>query len=195
MVISLTLSFTICLLYHHTFSGICHSLEGTDATYFHQFLRKEKPVWFYVEELCRSVYAEFDIETKIKGIPTWRYRAARDLFNYDVNKNSCFCPGFEKCLKKNKDNRIDEWDKSNCTDDEICVNGLLHPKGCYGVPVVLSQPHFFLCSDTKVVDAIDGMHPNLDKHDSYLDGRHFYFYCLIIKILLKNSQTDAHNLM
>ena len=179
------LTIAIDLLYRHIYiSGICHSLQGTDATYFQQFLKKDEPVWFFVEELCRSVYAEFDIETKVKGIPTWRYRAGRDLFNYNVNKNLCFCPGFEKCLKKNKDDRVDEWDKSNCTDDEICANGLLHPKGCYGVPVVLSQPHFFLCSDTKVIDAIDGMHPNLDKHDSYLDGRNFPLYCLKIKILL-----------
>ena len=157
----------------HYILGICHSLQGTDATYFHQFLEKEKPVWFYVEELCRSVYAEFDIETKVKGIPTWRYRAAKDLFNYDVSKNLCFCPGFEKCLERYKDNIKDEWDKSNCSYDEICLNGLLHPKGCYGVPVVLSQPHFFLC-DAQIVDAIDGMHPDIDKHDSYLDGKYFY---------------------
>ena len=72
-------------------SGICHTLQGTDATFFHQFLNKESPVWFYVEELCRSVYAEFDTETKVRGIATWRYRAARDLLDYDVNKNLNVC--------------------------------------------------------------------------------------------------------
>ena len=150
-------------------SGICHTLQGTDATFFHQFLSKENPVWFYVEELCRSVYAEFDTETKVRGIATWRYRAARDLLDYDVNKNLCFCPGFEKCLKRKEGK--DEWDKSNCTDQEICQNGLLHAKGCYGgVPVVLSQPHFFLC-DESLANAIDGMAPNEDDHDSYLDGK------------------------
>ena len=65
----------------------------------------------------------------------------------------------------------DEWDKSNCTDKDICLNGLLHAKGCYGgVPVVLSQPHFFLCNES-LKDSIDGMEPNEDHHDSYLDSK------------------------
>ena len=111
------------------------------------------------------------METKVKGIPTWRYRAGRDLLDYNVNKNLCFCPGFETCLKK-KGKDIDQWDKSNCTDHETCLNGLLHAKGCYGIPVVLSQPHFFLC-DKKIANDIEGMKPNEDEHDSYLDSKIF----------------------
>ena len=150
--------------------GTCHALQGTDATFFRQFLDKKTPVWFYIEELCRSVYAEYDGETKVKGIDTWRYRAARDLLDYDVNKNLCYCPGFKKCLQKKEGEHVDEWDKSNCTEHEMCLNGMLHVQGCYGLPILLSQPHFFLCSDS-IVNAIDGMEPNEDKHDSYLDSK------------------------
>ena len=119
--------------------------------------------------MCRSVYAEFAGETKVKGIPTWRFSAGRDLLDYNVNKNLCFCPGFDKCLEKRGDD-IDEWDRSKCTEDEICMNGLLHAKGCYGAPLVLSQPHFFLCNES-IINDIDGMEPNENEHDSYLDSK------------------------
>ena len=152
---------------------MCHTLHGTDATFFHQFLSKKDPVVFYVEESYRSLYAYFDAETKVKGIPTWRYRAGRDLFDYDLGKNLCFCPGFEKCLTK-KEGGIDEWDQSNCTEYETCLKGLLYAKGGYGgIPVVLSQPHFFL-GDESLSKSIDGMNPNEDDHDSYLDRKKFY---------------------
>ena len=122
----------------------------------------------------------------MKGIPTWRFRASRDLLDYDTNKNLCFCPGLKKCLQKGVN---DQWDKTNCTEDDICLNGLVHAKGCYVARLILSQPHFFLC-DEKLINAIDGMYPDEDKHDTFLDGNlsdwvwlsgnEVYSYCLII---------------
>ena len=100
--------------------------------------------------------------------PTWRFREDKELLSYDVNKNLCYCPGFKHCLEKNAD--TDEWDKSNCTEDEVCRNGLLYVKGCYGARMVMSQPHFFHC-DEDLVNAVDGMHPNEDEHDTFLDGK------------------------
>ena len=102
----------------------------------------------------------------MKGIPTWRFRASRELLDFGLNKNLCFCPGLKKCLEKGTN---DQWDKSNCTEEEICKKGLLYAKGCYGAPVILSQPHFFLC-DQDIIDAIIGMHPDEDKHDTFLDS-------------------------
>ena len=147
-------------------SGIkdtCHTLRGSDGVFFPPFIDKNYPLWLYVPDLCRSVFADYESETEIKGIKAWRFRANLDLINYARPENLCFCPAFRQCAI---DSGTGYWDLSNC--DKPCLDGTLHASGCLGVPVVLSAPHFYN-ADTSLEKAINGLKSNIDLHDTYLD--------------------------
>lgn len=100
----------------------------------------------------------------MKGLPAWRYRASTELIKYSHPENLCFCPAFRKCAKP--DPYENKWDLSDC--EEPCQDGTLHATGCFGVPVVLTAPHFFN-SAKSLIEGIEGMNPDIDKHDTYLD--------------------------
>lgn len=44
----------------------------------------------------------------------------------------------------------------------------LFPLHCTGAPIVVSFPHFYQ-ADEKYVKAIEGMNPNEEEHETYLD--------------------------
>ena len=142
----------------------CHTLKGSDGVFFPPFLDKNYPLWFYVPDLCRSVFADYEREVEIKGISAWRFRANLDLINYDQPENLCFCPAFRKCAQPPSGSQ--HWDLSNCSHP--CLDGTLHASGCLGVPLVLSAPHFYH-ADSSLEKAINGLQSNIDLHDSYLD--------------------------
>ena len=53
---------------------------------------------------------------------------------------------------------------SECTE---CIDGIISLQGCQGVPVIMSTPHF-LDGDVALVDAIDGIQPVRELHQTYL---------------------------
>ena len=118
----------------------------------------------YVPDLCRSVFADYESETEIKGIDSWRFRANIDLINYDHSENLCFCPLIRKCAKPDWTGQA--WDLSDC--EETCLRGTLHASGCFGVPIVLSAPHFYN-ADPSLEKAVIGLKSDIEKHDTYLD--------------------------
>ena len=115
-------------------------------------------------DLCRSVFADYESETEIKGIDSWRFRANLDLINYTKPENLCFCPKIRKCAKP--DISGENWDLSDCK--EKCLDGTLHAYGCFGVPIVLSPPHFYNC-DPSLEQGVIGLKSDIEKHDTYLD--------------------------
>jgi len=44
----------------------------------------------------------------------------------------------------------------------------LFPLHCTGAPIVVSFPHFYQ-ADEKYIKAIEGMNPNEEEHETYLD--------------------------
>ena len=66
----------------------------------------------------------------------------------------------------------DAWDFSDCQNKtlklETCIDGLLFLQGSYGVPIIMSTPHF-LDGDESLWEAIDGVQPEREKHITFLN--------------------------
>ena len=79
--------------------------------------------------------------------------------------NYCYCPEFNECTKEDPDK--DAWNATDCY--EYCKDGFLRVGNCYGgIPVIMSAPHFYNV-DPIILKQVDGVEPNQDKHDTYLD--------------------------
>ena len=78
--------------------------------------------------------------------------------------NYCYCPEFNQCATRNA--TIDEWAPEACY--EHCKDGFLRVGKCYGVPVIMSAPHFYNV-DKSILTQIDGVNPVQELHDTYLD--------------------------
>ena len=59
----------------------------------------------------------------------------------------------------------DQWDMAGC---RLCLDGLFNVQGCQGAPVFGSGPHF-LYGDHQLVQAIEGLQPEADKHSTFLN--------------------------
>uniref|UniRef100_A0A8C9DMW1 Platelet glycoprotein 4 n=1 Tax=Prolemur simus TaxID=1328070 RepID=A0A8C9DMW1_PROSS len=100
----------------------------------------------------RSIYAVFESDINLKGIPVYRFVLPSKAFASPVQNpdNHCFCT--EKVISK------------NCTS-----YGVLDISKCKdGKPVYISLPHF-LHASPDVSEPIEGLNPNEEEHRTYLD--------------------------
>lgn len=89
----------------------------------------------------------FNQETvKHFGLDTYRFVPARTAFTKD--DSSCFCPaGMQSCAPE----------------------GMFNVSSCHGgSPMLLSWPHFYK-ADPKLLNQIDGLNPDKDKHEFHVD--------------------------
>ena len=114
----------------------CHALRGTDGVFFPPIMDKKYPVWIYVPEMCRSVFADYESEVEVKDVTAWRYRANLNLINYTHPENLCFCRAFRWCAKS--DENGERWNLSQC--ENPCLDGTLHVSGRY-----------LICSTTLII--------------------------------------------
>ncbi|XP_076842494.1 lysosome membrane protein 2 [Brachyhypopomus gauderio] len=124
-------------------------INGTDGSAFHPFLTKQERLDVFTADLCRSIYMLFEKEVEVKGILAYRYTPPHEVLASPKNnpENEGFCLPQDKCL-----------------DD-----GVLNVAVCRkGAPVIVSFPHFYL-GDKKYVDAIEGLTPIHDQHQTFLD--------------------------
>ncbi|XP_072406679.1 lysosome membrane protein 2-like isoform X2 [Chiloscyllium punctatum] len=130
-------------------TGACNMINGTDGTSFHPLITKNETLRFFSSDLCRSLYANFEQELSVKGIPVMRFVPPNEIFaNVTVNpENAGFCVPAGNCLG----------------------SGVLNISTCkQGAPIILSSPHFYQ-ADQKFIDDIKGMHPNKANHETFLD--------------------------
>lgn len=65
----------------------------------------------------------------------------------EIEENRCFCEQPDKCRE----------------------GGVINVSKCRrGAPLMMSAPHFYLGED-KLVDAFEGLSPNKEKHETFLD--------------------------
>lgn len=124
-------------------------INGTDGSAFHPLLSKKERLYIFTSDLCRSIFMEFDKDVEVKGIPAYRFTPPKAvLASKEENPdNEGFCVSPKECLG----------------------TGLLKVSPCRkGAPVVASFPHFYL-GDPKYVDAIEGLSPIKEHHQTYLD--------------------------
>lgn len=123
-------------------------LNGTDGSRFHPDLKRTDKIYVFTAEICRSLYLEYDKDDSVFDIDLYRYTTTDLLFaNHTINPdNYAFC-GPDKC-----------WG-----------TGILPLGQCQegGPPVFMSAPHFYQ-GDPSLYDAIDGLHPEKEKHATFV---------------------------
>ncbi|XP_014251146.1 sensory neuron membrane protein 1-like [Cimex lectularius] len=123
----------------------CNALKGTDSTIFPPFLSKDEEALSFAPDLCRSIGARYQHPTVYKGIPGNFYTAT--LGDMSANEDEkCFCPSPTTCLKK----------------------GAFDIYKCAGAPIILTLPHFYE-ADPSYLDEIDGLHPQAEKHQIFIN--------------------------
>ncbi|XP_072171246.1 lysosome membrane protein 2-like [Diadema setosum] len=145
-------------------------LNGTDGTYFGQLLSKEDSLYIFVSDICRSVKTTFHKETVTRDNPTWRFTVPSSVFQN---------------VSANPDN------VAFCTPDEThCLpGGLLNISLCqFGAPIYFSLPHF-LHADPEVLEMVNGVHPDRDLHETFIDVEPYTGAPLNIS---KRSQINTH---
>ncbi|XP_029455769.1 lysosome membrane protein 2 [Rhinatrema bivittatum] len=134
---------------HWWTSDTCNMINGTDGTSFHSVISKEETIYLFSSDLCRSASLTYQSSQSVKGIPVYRFVPPSKLFaNASVNpENAGFCVPAGNCLR----------------------SGVLNISVCkQDAPIFLSNPHFYQADDKFIYD-IEGMHPNQEEHETFLD--------------------------
>jgi len=152
--------------------GICHDIIGADGiSYPPEAITKDDPIWIFNDQLSRSIWLDFYQEADVDGITTYQFSPKPDVFAMTNPDNFCYCPEVEQCVKVNE-TAEDAWDISDCQNKTLkllpCIDGLLFLQGSYGVPIIMSTPHF-LDADESLWQAIDGVQPDREKHITFLN--------------------------
>ncbi|XP_076014573.1 lysosome membrane protein 2-like isoform X2 [Genypterus blacodes] len=130
-------------------SNQSNCINGSDGSAFHPLLSKDERIYVFTPDLCRSIYMEFEKDVDVKGIPAYRFTPPRSvLASKEENPaNEGFCNSPQECLG----------------------TGVLKVSPCRkGAPVVASFPHFYL-GDSEYVNAIEGLNPKREHHQTFLD--------------------------
>ncbi|XP_070618217.1 scavenger receptor class B member 1 isoform X2 [Erythrolamprus reginae] len=123
----------------------CNMINGTAGEQWPPFMTPSSPVELYTPDACRSIKLNYTQPGDFKGIPVYRYTAPKTLFaNGTVYPpNEGFCP----CRQ----------------------SGIQNISSCkLNAPIFISQPHF-LNADPALLDMVDGLHPNEEDHDLFVD--------------------------
>uniref|UniRef100_A0A8C9TBR0 Scavenger receptor class B member 2 n=1 Tax=Scleropages formosus TaxID=113540 RepID=A0A8C9TBR0_SCLFO len=127
----------------------CNMINGTIASTFHPIVEKNEVIYIFSSDLCRSLYALFEKEVNVMGIPAYRFVPPREVFanatENPANEGFCVPPG-------------------NCL-----ASGLLNVSVCkQDAPIILSSPHFYQ-ADEKFANDIFGMNPKKEHHETSID--------------------------
>jgi len=133
-------------------SEYCNMINGTDGTSTPPFMKKENPVYFFVDDVCRSLYGLYEKEVNIRGVTGWLITTPPQIFESPLlnDDNKCFCH---------------DWDNILCQHD-----GAIGIEYCQlGAPVAISAPHFLFGTDGYFFSQTDGWSPpDKDLHVSEL---------------------------
>ncbi|XP_069043493.1 lysosome membrane protein 2a isoform X1 [Lepisosteus oculatus] len=130
-------------------SNQSNMINGTDGGAFHPLISKNESLFIFAADLCRSIHVDFEKDVEVKGIPAYRFSPPLEVLASpeDNPANAGFCVPPGDCLG----------------------TGVLKVSVCRkGAPVVVSFPHFYQ-ADQKYISAIEGMRPNKEDHETFLD--------------------------
>ncbi|KAB0794889.1 hypothetical protein PPYR_11728 [Photinus pyralis] len=130
---------------NHTsfFEGRCGKIYGSGGEMFPRNL-KPTHIDVFSAEMCRTGRFNFAKKTAVKGIPGYKFTVGDEVFDNGTK------------LKENV-----------CYDNSL-PSGILNVSSCKDhSPVFLSLPHFYY-ADPFYVDAVEGLHPEKDKHELYM---------------------------
>ncbi|KAM9087086.1 lysosome membrane protein 2 isoform 2-T2 [Megaptera novaeangliae] len=124
----------------------CNMINGTDGDSFHPLITKDEILYVFPSDFCRSVYITFSDFESVQGLPALRYKVPAEILA-NTSDNAGFCIPKGNCLG------------SGVLNVSVCKNG---------APIIMSFPHFYQ-ADEKFVSAIEGMHPNKEYHETFVD--------------------------
>ncbi|XP_042276486.1 lysosome membrane protein 2a isoform X1 [Thunnus thynnus] len=130
-------------------SNQSNMINGTDGAVFHPLINRNELLYIFAADLCRSIHLAYVEDVDVKGIQAYRFAPPSDVLMSpkDNPSNAGFCVPAGDCLG----------------------TGVLKVSVCReGAPIVVSFPHFYQ-ADPKYIEAIDGLHPNKEEHETYLD--------------------------
>ncbi|XP_075240998.1 lysosome membrane protein 2-like isoform X2 [Convolutriloba macropyga] len=139
----------------------CNMVNGTDGTIFPTFMEDVDRLYIFSPQLCRSAFMTVEETESMKGVETVKYHVPSEVFNATFEDNHGFC-----------------------TKDGPCTDGLLDASKCYAdamlgslpsidnislkLSVIISSPHF-LYADNKTINSVDGMHPDQQTHETFIN--------------------------
>lgn len=137
---------------HQWHTDECDLVGGTDGSQFPPHLMdRQATLHVFIKSLCRKFPLLYDSEvTALDNIPAWRYKIPPTVFQHpsDHKSNECFCPQEPK---------------------KCSPGGVFNITGCsMGAPIFASFPHFYT-GDRVLIDAIDGIEPVQEKHETFAD--------------------------
>lgn len=124
----------------------CNMINGTDGDSFHPLVTQDEILYAFPSDFCRSVYITFSNYESVQGLPAYRFKLPSEILA-NTSDNAGFCIPEGNCLG------------TGVLNVSICKNG---------APIIMSLPHFYQ-ADEKFVSAIEGMHPNKDDHETFVD--------------------------
>ncbi|XP_005801042.1 lysosome membrane protein 2-like isoform X1 [Xiphophorus maculatus] len=130
-------------------SNQSNMINGTDGAVFHPLIDRNELLYIFAADLCRSIHLAYVEDVEVKGIQAYRFAPPNDvLMNPKENPtNAGFCVPAGECLG----------------------TGVLKVSVCReGAPIVVSFPHFYQ-ADPAYINAVGGMNPNKEEHETYLD--------------------------
>ncbi|XP_047513560.1 scavenger receptor class B member 1 [Pieris napi] len=125
----------------------CTNIRASEGSFFPpRSVTKEDIVYIYDKDLCRILPMKYRKDTYKDGIKVALYTPPEStLESAELNPdNRCYCDG-NQCPKR----------------------GLQNISPCqYNAPVYLSYPHFY-DADPSLLEAVEGLSPDKEKHESY----------------------------
>jgi len=130
-------------------NSYCNRINGTDGSRFRKDVHKEDKLYMFSTSLCRSIYAEYESDSSVHGVNTYKFTLPFSLFaSPDIApENKCFCPKVGPCM----------------------LSGALDLSPCKkGSPIVVSGPHFYQ-GDPHYLETVAGLTPNKEEHETSFD--------------------------
>lgn len=125
------------------FEGACGKIYGSGGEIFPRNL-KPTFISLFSPEMCRTGRFNFVKNETVKGIPGYKFVVGDEVFDNGarLEQNVCY--------------------------DNSLPSGILNVSACKEhSPVYLSLPHFYY-ADPYYVNAVEGLHPERDKHELYM---------------------------
>ncbi|XP_017779230.1 PREDICTED: scavenger receptor class B member 1 isoform X2 [Nicrophorus vespilloides] len=126
----------------------CSNLKGSEGSFFPpRHFTKEDVIHVFDKDICRILPLRYRHSEIKHGISVDVYTPPTDVYESAEiqTKNKCFCPGNQYCPP----------------------SGLQSIGPChYDAPLYVSNPHFYK-ADVSLLEKIDGLSPDKDKHSTY----------------------------
>ncbi|XP_077302560.1 sensory neuron membrane protein 2 [Arctopsyche grandis] len=133
----------------------CNMINGTDSTIYAPRVYKNKDIFIYNSDICRSVRTRFEKKVFYQGIKGFRYVASEETLEAPSVENGTMC----FCLNQT----------IGITQPNGCLKkGAMELYPCFDSHVVLSYPHF-LDADEEYQSGVNGLSPDKDLHRIFLD--------------------------